>query len=152
MEQDPLWPLLFFSAAVLTVVATMLILPAVLGERHWAKPERRRDVATAVPYESGIRPTGTAQIRLPIQYYVIAMFFVIFDVEAVFLYAWAVVVREAGWLGFAEVAIFAGVLLAAWAYLLLIGALDWNIQYQRPAVHRLHHRVTPQEDRDALVA
>ncbi len=150
MEQDSLWPLLLFGAAVFTVVAAMLALPGVLGERHWAKPERRRERATAVPYESGIRPTGTARIRIPIQYYLVAMFFVIFDVEAVFLYAWAVVVREAGWLGFAEAAVFIGILLAAWAYLWLIGALDWKLHYQRPAVHRF--RPGSREDRDALVA
>ena len=142
-----------YAAGVLIVIGVMLGLPALLGERHWKKPERRRDIATGVPYESGIRPTGTAQIRLPIQYYLIAMFFVIFDLEAVFLYAWAVAVKETGWLGFIEVVIFVSILLAALAYLWLIGALDWSARYQRPSVHRLSPlQAQAKERRDAPVA
>lgn len=128
-----------YAVGVLIVMGVMLGLPALLGERHLRKPERRHEIATGVPYESGIRPTGSAQIRLPIQYYLVAMFFVIFDLEAVFLYAWAVAVKEAGWPGFIEAAIFVAILLAALAYLWRIGALDWSSRYQRPAIHRLHH-------------
>jgi NADH-quinone oxidoreductase subunit A len=151
IEVNELWQVGLYALAVLTVVAVMLGLPALLGERHWTKPERRHEIATAVPYESGIRPTGSAQIRLPIQYYLIAMFFVIFDLEAVFLYAWAVAVVDTAWLGFFEAAIFAGILLAALAYLWRIGALDWSVRYQRPPIHRLH-RLKAREERDALVA
>lgn len=140
-----------YAAGVLLVIGVMLGLPALLGERHWRSPERRRETATGVPYESGIQPTGSAQVRLPIQYYLIAMFFVIFDLEAVFLYAWAVVVKEAGWLGFIEATIFVAILLAALAYLWRIGALDWSAQYQRPSVHRLQ-RLQAKERRDARVA
>jgi NADH-quinone oxidoreductase subunit A len=72
-----------------------------------------------------------------VQYYLIAMFFVIFDVEAAYLYAWAVAVPETGWLGFIEVTIFVAILLASLAYLWLTGALDWHAQSQRPKVrHR----------------
>ena len=137
MIESELWPIALYALAVFLVVATMLGLPAVLGERHWKKPERRTDVGTSVPYESGIRPTGTTTIRLPIQYYLVAMLFVIFDLEAVFLYAWAVAVPEIGWLGFIEASIFVAVLLAALAYLWGVGALDWSAQFQRPSVHRL---------------
>lgn len=151
MDAGEVWPLGFYAFGVLIVVGVMLGLPALLGERHGRKPERRSDIATDEPYESGIRPTGSAQIRLPIQYYLIAMFFVIFDLEAVFLYAWAVAVPETGWLGFTEAAVFVGVLLAAWAYLWRIGALDWNIQYQQPPVHRLRRRQAKEEPH-ALVA
>ena len=146
-----MWQMGLYAVGVLIVMAVMLGLPALLGERHWKKPERRRDIATGVPYESGIQPTGSAQIRLPIQYYLIAMFFVIFDLEAVFLYAWAVAVKETGWLGFIEVVIFVTILLAALAYLWLIGALDWSARYQRPSIHRLH-RLQAKERRDAHVA
>jgi len=142
---------LLYAAAVLLVVGTMLGLPALVGERHTRKPARQREGGTNEPYESGIRPTGSAQIRLPIQYYLVAMFFVIFDLESVFLYAWAVAVPETGWMGFVEAALFVTVLLAALAYLWRIGALDWSAQYQRPPVHRLH-RLKAQEARDALVA
>lgn len=151
MEEHALWPLLVFAGAVFLIVAGMLGIPALLGERHWRKPARRTELATYEPYESGIRPTGTAQIRLPIQYYLVAMFFVIFDLEAVFLYAWAVAVRETGWLGFTEAAVFVSILLAALAYLWRIGALEWNPQYQRSPVKRLP-RLKAKEARDELVA
>lgn len=121
-----------YAGAVLIIIGVMLGLPPLVGERHWKKPERRRDIATGVPYESGIRPTGSAHIRLPIQYYLVAMFFVIFDLEAVFLYAWAVAAKETGWLGFIEAAIFTTILLAALVYLWRVGALDWSGQFQRP--------------------
>jgi NADH-quinone oxidoreductase subunit A len=151
MEFEWMLQIGLYAAGVLLVIGVMLGLPALLGERLWQKPERRHEIATGVPYESGIRPTGGAQIRLPIQYYLVAMFFVIFDLEAVFLYAWAVAVKEAGWLGFIEVTIFVSILLAALAYLWLIGALDWSAQYQRPPIHRLH-RMQAKERRDARVA
>ena len=151
MDQQALWPLLGFASAVLVIVSVMLGLPAILGERHGQKPARQNELGTNEPYESGIRPTGTAQIRLPIQYYLVAMLFVIFDLESVFLYAWAVAVAETGWLGFIEAAIFVTVLLAALAYLWRIGALDWSARYQRPPIHRLH-RLKAKEDPNALVA
>ncbi len=151
MEFEWILQIGLYAAGVLLVVGVMLGLPALLGERHWQKPERRQEISTGVPYESGIQPTGSAQIRLPIQYYLVAMFFVIFDLEAVFLYAWAVAVKEAGWLGFIEVTIFVAILLAALAYLWLIGALDWSAQYQRPLIRRLQ-RLQAKERRDARVA
>jgi NADH-quinone oxidoreductase subunit A len=150
MIESELWPLALYAVGVLLVIGSMLGLPAVLGERHWKKPERRTDVGTADPYESGIRPTGATTIRLPIQYYLVAMFFVIFDLEAVFLYAWAVAVPETGWLGFIEAFIFVAVLLAALAYLWGVGALDWSAQFQRPSVRRLSAR--NKEKREQLVA
>ena len=156
MESQWILQVGLYGAAVLIVIAVMLGLPALLGERHWRKPERRREIATDVPYESGIQPTGSAQIRFPIQYYLVAMFFVIFDLEAVFLYAWAVTAKETGWLGFIEAAIFATILLAALVYLWRVGALDWSAQFQRPPMHGLRDRQIPdrqtKERRDARVA
>ena len=151
MDHQALWPLLGFASAVVVIVSVMLGLPAILGERHTQNPARRNEFGTDEPYESGIRPTGTAQVRLPIQYYLVAMLFVIFDLESVFLYAWAVAVPETGWLGFVEATIFVTVLLAALAYLWRIGALDWSARYQQPPIHRLY-QLKAKEDRDALVA
>jgi NADH-quinone oxidoreductase subunit A len=79
-----------------------------------------------------VRPTNLAssrkvpRVRFPAKFYLVAMFFVIFDVEAVFLFAWAVAVRETGWAGYAEVLLFITVLLATLAYLWRVGALDWR--------------------------
>jgi len=114
-----LWPLLVYFALVLVLVAGMLGLSYVLGER-------RTERATGEPYESGIPPTGSARIRFDVKFYLTAMFFVVFDLEAAFLFAWAVAFRDLGWAGYVEVAIFVGVLLAALIYLWRVGALDWG--------------------------
>ncbi len=97
----------------------MLGLSYVLGQRH-------HDRSTDFPYESGIVSEGSARVRLSFKFYLVAMFFVIFDLEAIFIFAWAVAVRETGWPGYIEVSIFIAVLLAALAYLWRVGALDWG--------------------------
>lgn len=114
----PLWPFWVYLGAVVLLVTAMLGLSHVLGERH-------RERATGVPYEGGVPSTGTAQLRFSPRYYLVAMLFVVFDLEAVFLIAWAVAVRPLGWLGFAEVAVFTGVLGAALFYLWRVGALSF---------------------------
>ncbi len=116
------------------VVGGMVILPSLLGERHDRKPTRQGEVGTNQPYESGIRPTGSARLRIPIQYYLLAMLFVLFDLEAVYLYAWALVGREAGWSGFVEVVIFLVLLAVALLYVWRVGALDWH----RRVGHDIH--------------
>jgi NADH-quinone oxidoreductase subunit A len=90
-----------------------------LGERHKGK-------AREEPYESGIPPTGSARLRFDVKFYRVATYFVIFDVEAVFLFAWALSVRELGWPGYIEALVFVGILAVALVYLWRIGALDWG--------------------------
>jgi NADH-quinone oxidoreductase subunit A len=131
MSDDPFWPLLMYFFLVLLVIAAMLGAPALLGERHRRKPLRRDERGTAMAYESGIAPTGDAQLRVPLQYYLIAMLFVMFDLEAVYLYGWALVASEAGWMGFMEVAVFIALLMTALVYLWHVGALDWSLQRDR---------------------
>ena len=114
-----LWPLAVYFAAVIIIVTCMITLSYVLGERH-------RDKQTNEPYESGIRSTGTARVRFDIKFYLIAMFFVIFDLEAVFIFAWAVSIREAGWPGYTEMLLFISVLVAALVYLWRLRALEWG--------------------------
>ena len=77
------------------------------------------------PFESGVVSQGGARLRLSAKFYLVAMFFVIFDVEALYLFAWSVSVRESGWVGFAEAVTFIVILLAGLVYLVRIGALDW---------------------------
>ncbi len=108
-----------YFAAVIILVTVMIALSFILGERH-------REKQTSEPYESGIVSTGTARVRFDIKFYLIAMFFVIFDLEAVFVYAWAVSVRETGWRGYGEMLIFIGILAAALVYLWRLGALEWG--------------------------
>ncbi len=108
-----------YSFLVLMVVTAMLSLSYILGQRH-------HDRATGSPYECGILSEGSARIRLSAKFYLIAMFFVVFDLEAVFILAWAVAGRELGWGGYWEILIFVLVLLAALFYLWRLGALDWG--------------------------
>jgi NADH-quinone oxidoreductase subunit A len=112
--------LLLYAALVLTVAGGMLLLSHVLGERH-------RERSTGRPYESGIEPTGNARGRIPAEFYRVGLLFVIFELESVFVYAWAVAARDAGWSGYAGILIFLGILLVALFYLWRIGALDWEV-------------------------
>jgi NADH-quinone oxidoreductase subunit A len=114
-----LWPLGIYVTIVLVLVGAMLGLSHLLGEHH-------RERSTDFPYESGIVSEGSARVRLSAKFYLVAMFFVIFDLEAIFIFAWAVAVRETGWLGYAEVSIFIVVLLVALGYLWRVGALEWG--------------------------
>ena len=97
----------------------MLGLSWLLGGRSGARARNE-------PFESGVVSASPERLRLSAKFYLVAVFFVIFDVEALFLYAWAVSVREAGWPGLIEAAIFVGVLGASLVYLIRVGALDWS--------------------------
>ncbi len=114
-----LWPLGIYFALVLLLVAGMLVVSYLLGQRH-------RERATGAPYESGILSEGSARVRLSAKFYLVAMFFVIFDLEAVFLFAWAVAARAVGWPAFWETVVFIGILVASLIYLWRVGALDWS--------------------------
>ncbi len=120
----PLWPLAAYFVGVLVLIVGILGLSYVLGERHHER-------GTGVPYESGMLPTGSARLRFDIKYYLVAMFFVIFDLETVFLVAWAVGFRELGWAGYVEALVFIGILVAALVYLWKVGALDWGTRASR---------------------
>ncbi len=114
-----IWFLVGYFVAVLALVVGMVGVSFVLGQRHLAR-------ATILPFECGMLPIADARIRFPVQFYMIAMMFVIFDLESVFIYAWAIVIRQAGWSGYLAILGFIGVLLAALAYLWRIGALEWG--------------------------
>lgn len=106
---------------VLVLVVSILGVSHLLGQRH-------NDRATSSPYESGILSEGSARVRFSAKFYLVAMFFVVFDLEAAFIFAWAVAAREAGWSGYWEMVIFVGILVAALVYLWRLGALDWNLK------------------------
>ncbi len=114
-----LWPLGVYFIAVLLILISMIVVSYLLGERH-------REKQTAEPYESGIVSTGSARTRFDIKFYLVAMFFVVFDLEAVFIFAWAVSLRENGWPGYVEMMIFIGVLVATLIYLWRVKALEWG--------------------------
>lgn len=116
-----LWPFVIYFIAVLLLVATMLGLSWVLGQR-------RANKATNMPFESGVLSVGTPQIQLSVEFYLIAIFFVIFDLETVFIFAWAVAFFDLGWEGFIAIAVFIAVLAVALVYELSTGALEWGIK------------------------
>jgi NADH-quinone oxidoreductase subunit A len=113
----PLLPLLVYLALVAFVVGVMVGLPALLGERP-TKPQK------GTPYESGIAPAGSARTRIDVKFYLNAMFFVVFDLEAAFLIAWAIAFRDVGWAGYLGALAFVVTLLIALAYVWRAGALD----------------------------
>jgi NADH-quinone oxidoreductase subunit A len=118
-----LWPLAVYIAAVVLLILAVIGLSSLLGQKH-------KDRATGEPFESGIVPTGSARLHFSAKFYLIAMFFVIFDLEAVFVFAWAVAVPELGWAGYIEILIFVAVLFVTLIYLWRLGALDWG-SYRR---------------------
>ncbi len=114
-----LWAFGIYFVLVLGIVAAMLVASYLLGQHH-------REPATGAPYEAGILSEGSARVRLSAKFYLVAMFFVIFDLEAVFLFAWAVAARALGWPAYWEAVVFVAILVAALAYLWRVGALDWG--------------------------
>lgn len=131
----PVWPLAVYFIAVVSLVAAIIVVSYLLGQRH-------KDPTTGEAYESGVPPTGSARLRFSIDFYLVAMLFVIFDVESIFIFAWAIAWRELGWAGYVEVLIFIGILLAALVYLWRVGALDWGtVRYQKVRRREESHNV-----------
>jgi NADH-quinone oxidoreductase subunit A len=112
------WPLGVYFLLVIALAAAMLTVSYLLGQQH-------REPDTDFPYEGGIVSTGSARLRFPAKFYMVAMLFVIFDLESVFIFAWAVAGRQLGWPGYIEVIVFVGILVIALVYLWRVGALDW---------------------------
>jgi len=111
------WPLILYAGLVVVLLIAILSLSYILGQHH-------NDRATALPYEGGIEESGTARLRFSAQFYLVAMLFVIFDVEAVFLMLWALGFYELGWYGYIGAAIFVGQLVVVLIYEWGVGALN----------------------------
>ena len=124
-------PLLIHFLIAMALAGVILLLSVAVG-RH--RPNRTK----MQPYECGITPTGDARQPFTVKFYLVAMVFILFDVEAVFLYPWAYVYRDLGWFGFVEMLVYIAILLAGYVYLWKKGALDWN----RPARAAGPHLVT----------
>lgn len=118
------WGLAIFLLGTIALCAFMLGVSSLLGSKAWGRSKNE-------PFESGIVSTGSARLRLSAKFYLVAMFFVIFDIEALFLFAWATAVRETGWAGLIEATIFIAILLAGLVYLWRAGALDWAPESRR---------------------
>lgn len=112
-------PLLIHLIAAALVAGALVTLSSLVG---WRRPSRVKQQA----YECGITPTGDAREPFDVKFYLVAMVFILFDIEAIFLYPWAYVFRALSWRGFEEMMLYIGLLLAGYIYLWKKGALDWN--------------------------
>lgn len=124
------WSAIVFILAAIGLCIFMLVVPRLLGgtSKGFQKQEN---------FESGVVSAGSARIRLSAKFYIVAIFFVIFDLEALYLYTYAVSVKEAGWLGFWTVVLFVVELLIGLYYLLKLGALNWAPSDRKPKPKRL---------------
>lgn len=114
-----LFSLVVYGAAVFGLIALLLFICSWLGEKRPSAEKTR-------PYESGIIPTGSARLRYPVPFYLVAIFFLIFDVEGAFIFSWAVAAKDLGWVGWMQMTFFILVLLAGLAYIWKKGGLEWG--------------------------
>jgi NADH-quinone oxidoreductase subunit A len=116
-------PLLIHIFIVFAIAAGMIILSAILGKRRASR-------AKFQPYECGITPTGDARERFSVKFYLVAMLFILFDVEAIFLYPWAVIFRDLkrnfGMFGFWEMVVYIAIVLVGFFYIWKKGVIDWS--------------------------
>jgi len=115
---------LIYAAAVIGIAAFMVIFSHFLGEHHTGRHRNE-------PFESGMPVTGDARVRYPSHFYMISMFFVIFDLDAAFVITYALAFREVGWMGYAGVAIFILLLLVVIVYETRTGALNFGPQAKK---------------------
>ena len=111
--------LLIYTRIVVALVVVLLFIASWLGEKK-KNPEKLR------PYESGIIPTGSARLRYPIPFFLIAIFFLMFDVEGAYIFSWAISCAELGWAGWLQISFFIIVLLLGLVYIWRKGGLDWG--------------------------
>ena len=116
---DGMRPFLFYFALVIFVVLTMLVLSHFLGERV-DRPGKN------LPFESGIVSVGSTHFRISVQFYMPAILFIIFDLEAAFLFPWAVHFRQLGFFALVEMVIFVAILVVGWLYAWRKKALEWG--------------------------
>jgi NADH-quinone oxidoreductase subunit A len=120
------FPILLQAGVAVLVAAALVLLSYLIGKRV-------RNKVKDLPYECGITPTGSARERFSVRFYLVGMLFILFDIEAIFLYPWAVIYRELKLFAFVEMLIFIVLILAGYFYIWKKGALDWS---QKPANER----------------
>jgi NADH-quinone oxidoreductase subunit A len=116
---DRYLPILVLIAIALAFALGSVIMSRLVGQK---KPTAEK----LAPYECGMPPVGTARDRFSIKFYIIAMLFILFDIEAVFLYPWAVEFKKLGMFGFVEMGVFIAILLVGYIYVWKKGALEWE--------------------------
>lgn len=128
-----LWPFLVYGVFVVLLLTLIISISFFLGQRH-------KDKATGQPYESGILATGSARLRFSAQFYLVAMIFVIFDIEVVFIVLWALAFKELGWPGYLSICVFIGLLVSVLIYEWSIGALDFGPNGKK--ILKAYHKFT----------
>lgn len=118
-----IFSLTVYAVLILSLMGAMLFIASWLGEKQPGVEKSR-------PYECGVIPTGTARIRYPVPFFLVAIFFLIFDVEGAFIFAWAITYEDLGWTGWMQMAFFIIVLLIGLLYIWQKGGLDWRPAHQ----------------------
>ena len=111
--------LLFYGIMIVALIALLLFIASWLGEK---KP----NIEKLRPYESGVIPTGSARLRYPVPFYLVAIFFLLFDVEGAYIFAWAIAWEQLGWAGWLQISFFIVVLILGLAYIWKKGGLEWG--------------------------
>jgi NADH-quinone oxidoreductase subunit A len=127
----------YFPVVVQTVLAVLIA--AALITISFALGKRVKDRVKNSPYECGMAPTGSARERFSVKFYLVAIVFILFDIEAVFLYPWAVVYRELKMFAFVEMLLFIVLILCGFFYVWKKGALDWSSEVPRLTSRRDPH-------------
>jgi NADH-quinone oxidoreductase subunit A len=120
VTESTLWPLVLYFASILVLVSGILVISYFLGQKS---PMTR---ATSEPFESGVVHIGSAHNPVSVEFFLVAIFFVIFDLETVFIFAWAVAFYELGVFGYLAICVFIFILVIALIYEWKSGALDWG--------------------------
>jgi NADH-quinone oxidoreductase subunit A len=110
---------------LLHILAATIVASAIVG-LSWLLGKRRPTRAKMSPYECGMEPVGDARQRFSVKFYLVAMLFILFDVEAVFLYPWAIILRSLKMFGFWEMLVYIGIVLVGFFYVWKKGVLDWG--------------------------
>jgi NADH-quinone oxidoreductase subunit A len=114
-----IFSLVLFGILILALIAVLLFISNWLGEKK-PNPEKLR------PYESGIIPTGTARLQYPVPFYLVAIFFLLFDVEGTYIFAWAIAWEKLGWAGWLQISFFIVLLILGLVYVWKKGGLEWG--------------------------
>ena len=114
-----IFSLTIFGVLILVFIASQLFVA------HWLG-EKKKNAEKLRAYESGIIPTGTARLRYPVPFYMVAIFFLLFDVEAAFIFSWAIAFKELGWAGWLQISFFIVVLILGLVYIWNKGGLEWG--------------------------
>jgi NADH-quinone oxidoreductase subunit A len=118
----------WLSIILMIVLGLVFAVPSVVLSRFLG-PKNSTPEKLA-PYECGMPPVGDAHERMSVKFYLVAMIFLLFDIEVAFLYPWAMALRDLGWPGFVQVGVFMLLLLAGYVYVWRKGALDWGGEKQ----------------------